>query len=212
MTTAITKERFVRLDDLLIEAESPREGSSKRLFTFDKSLESINSRGFQRHLRSYEAFRILIDAIENPNSRYKSIKEDMLFLFGEWFSLAMILNKNKLTTYIDPSNLVYKDDEYLVRGPKLEHSGEKTFTIPKGYEAGGFIPLGELPRNLVIDLYSRTASRLPEEIRSNAGLYVPREGVLGPCGRGDNFGIFDVVGGICFNGASRGVRVARVNK
>ena len=210
MTATVTKERFVRLDDLAVEAESPRQGSEKRLFTFDKSLESIEARGLQRHLRPYEAFRILIDAIKNPNSKYKSIKEDMLSSYGEWLSLAVITNKDRLTTYDDPSNLLFKDGEYLVRGKKLKHTGERTFTIPKGFEAGGFIPLEELPKDLATFLYSRPANRLPVEIRSNAGIYMPGEGILRPCGRGDDFVDFPVVFGGGFDyGASRGVRARK---
>ena len=207
MTDTITAKRSVRLDDLAVEAESPRVGSEKRLFTFDKSLESIKARRFQRHLRSYEAFKMLINAIENPNSRYKSISDDMLSSYGEWFSLALIQNNGRLTTYDDPFNLVFKNDEYLVRGHKLIHSRERTFKIPREFRDGGYIELKKLPKGLVTLLYSRPANRLPVEIRNNSGLYLPQEGILRPCGRGYDFGDFDVGG--YYDRASRGVRVAK---
>ncbi len=76
---------IIQLDNLIIE-----DKVSEYFYTYEESLESLRERGYQRHLRSDEAFRILIDGLKNPRSKYKKICDNMLSSCNEWLSLAFI--------------------------------------------------------------------------------------------------------------------------
>ena len=213
-------ERSLTLDNLVIEEKSPRDsGNNKTLQTYDKSMESLRSRGFKRHLRPDEAFRILIDAIENkgkplinPSGKgkplIKSISEDMLSSYGEWLSLAMLRNGAELSCYLDPENLVWNGTSYVVNGA-LKHSGEHKFNI-KRIHSEKYVDLDKFPQDLVTFLYSRPYDKLPEVMRKEnrrSQLWLPGEGIIRPCGRGSSFDDFDVSG--YDSRASRGVRERR---
>ena len=51
----IQTQNIITLDNLQIEEKSPREGNNKKPFYYDKSLQDLRSRGYQRHLRPDEA-------------------------------------------------------------------------------------------------------------------------------------------------------------
>ena|SRR3989338_2729729 len=46
-------------NNLEFELAAPRNGSDKEIYTFDKSLERIQTAGFERHARLSEAFTLL---------------------------------------------------------------------------------------------------------------------------------------------------------
>ena len=78
------------LESLDVEQISPRDQQNhKLLFTYDESLKALQQREFERHLRPSEASQVLIVALEHSESPYKPLADDMLYSFGEWFSLAM---------------------------------------------------------------------------------------------------------------------------
>ena len=199
------------LDNLVIEETSQRDSSNNKVLEhFNDSLSSLRSRNFTRHLRPDEAFRILIDALENPNSKYKSIKEDMLSNYGEWLSLAFLRKGDALHCYLDPENLVWSGSIYVLQNPPLRHSGESTFDI-KGIKSQERVDLKEFPAELVKLLYSRSFNQLPDIMKSGdkrSQLWIPKEDEIRPCGRGDDFDDF-IVGGNCDGRASRGVRARK---
>ena len=199
-------EKPLTLDNLLIEEKSPRDNDNAKIFqSYDKSLESLRSRGFKRHLRPDEAFRILIDAIENKGKPLLS--EDMLSSYGEWLSMAMLRNKDQLSCYLDPENLVWNGTSYVVNGA-LKHSGEHKFNI-KRIHSEKYVDLDKFPQDLVTFLYSRPYDKLPEVMRKEnrrSQLWLPGEGIIRPCGHGsiDSFSVFGY-----YDRASRGVRERR---
>ena len=200
------------LDNLVIEKLSPRDQNNrKKLFTYDQSLFDLRSRGYERHLRPDEAFRIIIDAIENPNSQYILLKQDMLFSYGEWFSLAVQrANQTELILYPDPKNLVWNDEKgYLMKGKSSDCSEAKTFTIDQNIPSQNWLDLNRFPNELVEFLCSRPFDRLPEIMKSGnnrSQLWLPQEGIIRPFGRGDDFYDFNL-GAYCNYWASRGVRL-----
>jgi hypothetical protein len=205
----------IALDNLIIEETSPRTdgnpSKSKVLYTFNKSLEELDQKGFERHLRPQEAFRILIDAIENKASQYKALSNDMRSSYGEWLSLAMgRTSDSELVLYLDPKNLVWnsqKSPQYKIQGPALEHSQELKFKIPSDIKSGELIDLNRFPQDLVEALYSRPFNELPQVMQKGAErsqLWLPQKGIILPCSR-SSFGSFDVDSDVSSR-ASRGVR------
>mgnify|MGYP001573671418 CR=1 FL=1 len=202
------------IDKLEIEQKSPRKGNDKELFTYDKSLESIIQRKYERHLRPSEAFKLIIDSLENSNSQYQQIKEDMFSsLHGEWLSLAMLRkDKETLICYLDPENLVLDNNKtnYIIQGSSLKHSGEKTFNI-KVIESQNCADLNKLPKDLVEFLYSRKYEDLPQVMKKGnirAQLLLPQEGIIRPVGREGRYYNFDI--SVDSNDrAGRGVRERR---
>ena len=208
-----TPSKIITLDNLIIEEKSPRGGKDKKLFTYDKSLEVLRQRNYQRHLRPDEAFRLLIDTLENPNSKYKQVSEDMLLSYGEWLSSAMLRkSKDKLTCYTDPENLIWDSSQYKVQG-NLKYSQEKTFTIDKDIPSQSWVDLNKFPNDLVEFLYSRPFDKLPKVMQKGnkrAQLWLPEEGIIRPVGRGYDY--YDFCVDACYDGgggASRGVRERR---
>ena len=197
------------LDNLVIEEKSPRGNGNAKIFqSYDKSMESLRSRGFKRHLRPDEAFGIIIDAIENKGKPLiKSISEDMLSSYGEWLSLAMLRNGAELSCYLDPENLVWNGTSYVVNGA-LKHSGEHKFNI-KRIHSEKYVDLDKFPQDLVTFLYSRPYDKLPEVMRKEnrrSQLWLPGEGIIRPCGLGsiDGSSVYGY-----YDRASRGVRERR---
>ena len=184
---------IITLDNLFIEEKSPGQGNDKILQAYDKSLQSLRSRNCQRHLRPDEAFRILIDAIENPNSKYKSISDDMLFSYGEWLSLAgKRKSGTKLHLYNDPDGTL---NNYEFIPQNFKYLEEKIFTIDKDIQSGTYVDLDRFPNDLVTFLYSRPFDKLPDVIKSGnrrAQLWLPKQGIIRPFGRGDDFCNFNL--------------------
>ena len=198
--------QYTTLKDLLVEQTSLRDtNNNKVLLSYDKSFQALQQRNFQRHLRPSEAFQILIDNIEQPQSSYKPLAQDMLASYGEWLSLAIKREQDKLICYLDPENLIWNGTTYEVQG-SLKHAGEHTFNINKKIKSQTYVDLNQFPPDLQVFLYSRPFDQLPEVMKTGtkrAQLYLPPENRIWPCGGG--FGDFDL-GGFCNSGASRGVR------
>ena len=196
------------LDKLEIEEKSPREGDEKELFYYDKSLESIRSRGYERHLRPSEAFKLIIDSLENKNSQYKQIKQDMLSSYGEWLSLVMLRNKDELTCYLDPENKGKPLLTLLSNQDEIKYSQEKKFKIDKRIKSQDWVDLNKFPESLVEFLYSRKYEDLPQVMKEGdrrSQLWFPKEGIIRPCGRG--YGCYSFFVDASYNyRASRGVR------
>ena len=201
----------ISLENLAIEQASPRDSNNNKiLYVFDKSLEALKQRGFQRHLRPSEAFKVIIDAIENPSSKYKPLKEDMLSSHGEWLSIALERTKpSELTFYLDPENLIWNGSQYVVKG-SLQYSGKQSFPISKNIPSQQYVDLNKFPNELVKFLYSRKFKDLPKIMQSGdkrAQTWLPQKGIVRPCYH-NGFNGF-VVGSDYFDRASRGVRVAK---
>ena len=203
-----------RLEDLEIEPTSPRDQNGNKIqYSFDQSRKALKQRGYERHLRPNETFRIIIDAIENPNSQYILLKQDMLFSYGEWFSLAVQrANQTELILYPDPKNLVWNDEKgYLMKGKSSDCSEAKTFTIDQNIPSQNWLDLNRFPNELVEFLCSRPFDRLPEIMKSGnnrSQLWLPQEGIIRPFGRGGDFVSFGLDANFN-NWASRGVSERR---
>src|SRR3989344_6246767 len=170
--------QYTTLKDLLVEQTSPKDtNNNKVLLSYDKSLQALQQRNFQRHLRPSEAFQILIESIENPQSPYKPLAQDMLASYGEWLSLAMKRTGNQLTCYLDPENLIWNGTTYEVQG-SLKHAGEHTFNINKKIKSQTYVDLNQFPPDLQVFLYSRPYDQLPDIMKAGhkrAQLWLPPE-------------------------------------
>ena len=202
----------VDYNNLQIEPKSPRTGTEKTLFTYDKSLEDLRTRlnnPSARHLRPQEVFGIIIDGLEGKLSgNIKTIYDDLVSSYGEWFSLGMERKKNKLILYEDIEGLVWDGSKYVVQ-TKLEFSDRKEFDI-KGIASETLVDLNKFKSELVEYLYGRQFDALPDEMKTGgnkAQLWLPSEAMgVRPVGRGDfNDGYYVVYAGFGDDRASRGV-------
>ena len=204
----MVSSQHTTLQDLLVEQTSPKDtNNNKVLLSYDNSLQALQQRNFQRHLRPSEAFQILIDNIEQPQSSYKPLAQDMLASYGEWLSLAIKREQDKLICYLDPENLIWNGTTYEVQG-SLKHAGEHTFNLNKKIKSETYVDLNQFPPDLQVFLYSRPYDQLPDIMKAGhqrAQFYVPPEGIIRPCGRGYSVGNFNLLGD-CNSWASRGVR------
>ena len=202
--------QYTTLKDLLVEQTSLRDtNNNKVLLSYDNSLKALQQRNFQRHLRPSEAFHILIESIENQQSPYKPLAQDMLSSYGEWVSLAIKRTGNQLTCYLDPENLIWNAPKeiYEVQG-SLKHSGEHTFTIDNAIKSQTYVDLNQFPPDLQVFLYSKPFDQLPDMMKAGnkrAQLYLPPENRIWPCGRGNGISDF-YLDGYYDSRASRGVR------
>ena len=205
----------VTLDNLVIEKKSPRDedGTHHRLkieelstffpgfffdkripvcdhkmpLPYDKSLTSLRERGFERHLRPTELFRVVIDALKNPKSKQEAVMDDIFDSYGEWLSIAMLRLGPKLTCYLDPESIVWNPSKHI-----YEVNGDLIFSQKKEFDIGNirsseFVDLNKLPSDLTEFLYTLRFDQLPEIIRSGArrgALWLPSEGVTMPCSLG----------------------------
>src|SRR3989338_3517432 len=104
----------IEYQGLLIQrrARRVRGKTEKALVTFDESLKLLRKAGYQRHLRPAEAFRFLAEGLEEKlTPEQKTVHDDMLTSHGEWMSLAMERQGDKLITYLDPEGLVWNRNE-----------------------------------------------------------------------------------------------------
>lgn len=211
----------VTLDQLVIEASALRSQADgeKDLLTYDASLAGLKSRGYARHLRPDEVFKIMIDALENPSSKWKGVDADLRSSYGEWLSAYFQVSPDgkELTVFLDPENLELKGSVYVVDGNNglVKGSSMHKFSLEKvvGAETKNiclrnWVPLSQVNKvssELVEFLYTRPYDRLPDRIKNNGGLRLPKAGKGWPVGRG--------IGDINYSldasysdGASRGVR------
>ncbi len=147
--------------------------------TFDKSLISLKERGYQRHARPLEIMSVLFDVLENPNSKYKSLVDNMIPSPGEegggaceWVSLAFRKKGNILEGALDPENLVYdKSNHIYVTEGKLISGEVRKFDIGEAINYHRrriyWRPLRVFSDDLVEFLYGRKFAELPEIMRSD---------------------------------------------
>lgn len=196
--------RLMNLDYLVaetLEKRSPRfskASSDKMWMVYDKSLDALRARGYDRHLRPYEEFAVIIDVLENKNSKFREIGEDMLISEGEWSSSAILREKNLLRLYLEPENLIWRPNapeygKYTIKGNRLKHSGEREFKI-RGLSTcvDDWLPLWMMPDEMAEFLYSRTFTEMQHLITQDVvkpGIAIPRESELRPLARVGKFHI-----------------------
>ncbi len=175
-------EQSVSLDDLIIEAQSPRDKSGdKKLFNFGQSLQRLRDKGYSRHLRPAESIGVLIDSLKNKsNSKYKDLAKDMIECSGEWLSVAFKIDGDDLLVYLDPENLVWFCEKgiYVADGytEVLHHSGEFKFNISGIQDLDQGTDLKEFPTEFVELMYGRKFDDLPRQMRegeNKARVYLP---------------------------------------
>ena len=102
------------------------EFPSKKMYTFDESLERIKKAGYERHMRPSEFFSLFIASLVNKatlenklNQEQKELLSDMNGSYGEWFSMALARKGDTLICYQDPINLKFDGKNYFFEGEKL---------------------------------------------------------------------------------------------
>ncbi len=200
------KEMTVKsaLADIVFEPRSVYEGKHKKLYTFDASLRALRKRGYERHPRPAEAFDLICRGLERKlQPEQQAIVDDMTCKDGEWLSMVVTCKRKMLHCYLDPENLIWDGNKYVVQGGKLKHAGEEVYSIGS---LCGWVPIKNvngINPLLIEKLWSRPYAILPEEIRQDALIWLPPENVLVPVGSSHR-GQYDVYAYFNYR-ASRGV-------
>ena len=176
---------------------------------FDASFTRLKQQKFSRHPRPAEAFGLIAARLEKKLPKnLDDIAKDMLFVKGEWLSLAMERKGDTLICYLDPENLVWNaSSRYDVLGGKLRYSDKNEFNI-NGKKSSEWICADQFSSELIKYCYGREFKQLPQEMRTGdykAYLYLPRDGQLCPASRGIDLYRFNL-GSYNIYGSSRGVR------
>ena len=204
-------------EKLAIEEKVLKEtNNEKKVYSYNESLERMRKYGYERHLRPNEAFNIIIDALEFPESNYKEIYKDMMSSSGEWLSLAIERDKDSLICYLDPE-FISADYKYLTRR-KIKYNQKYAFDIKNiktsDDEYNGFsldpilerrVSLGLLPKELVCFLYTKKFDDLPEIIKNKGHLLIPDGNIIAPLSR-KGVSIY-LASSAEIKNASRGVKV-----
>ena len=219
---------FVSYADLDWQPRAYREPgeirtSWKAQFYFDGSQEKLVQARYERHPFSAEAFSLIITYLEGKLPlELDEAAEDMLADHGEFFCQAIetaqarngILSGTRIATIYElvtalPRNA--KNDGYNLSG--MKHSG-----TPKTFDVGDlelatyhyYKDIHNKHDDLIEYLTSRNYENLPDKIKENGGISLPRLGAVGSIGR-SGFNIRYGIDGYDGNRASRGVRRAKIS-
>ncbi len=181
-------------------------GGDKKLYSFDESLKALRKRGYERHPRPAEVFDLICRSLEGRlQPEQQAVVDDMLNSHGEWLSLAMKKEGDKLHCYFDPENIKWDGRGYLA-DKDFKCSLEKVYDIQS---LSGWVSIKELNKvspELVEILWSRPYAILPEEIRKDGYSPFPPNGKMWPVGRYYYNNWYYLVSS-CYDRASRGVRL-----
>jgi hypothetical protein len=198
--------------NLEFEPLAPSKGTGiKEAFYFNDSLARLRDAGYQRHPSPSEAFGLIIDGLEGKlGPGEKTVADDMLESYGEWFSMAYERKGDTLVAYLEPEGLVWDSgaSSYVKQGFKF--SDKRKFGVA-GKASRTLIELSEFDDDFVRFHYGRPFKDLPTVVQEGdqrAQVWL-REGGPWPVGRGVFVDDWFVVNGGCDGGASRGVRPKR---
>ena len=161
------------------------QGSGAR---FDKGLEAIRQKGFERYLRPQEAWELFID-IHEKRADHKL--QELFDCSGyEWLNLAWEIQGNSLIAYLDPEGLqwqeytdpVTKIIKLKYRTSHFTYKDKKSFYLGKIAERGLLDrrQLSELPNDFVQFHCGRSFADLPETMRKEVKIDLPPENLLVP--------------------------------
>ncbi len=194
------------LSDVVFEEKAVYDGKEKRLYTYDASLRALRARGYERHPRPVEAFDFICRGLEERlQPEQQAVAGDMVNSYGEWLSMAILRKGNLLHCYLDPENLVWNGNQYIVQGGKLKHAEEEVYSIGSLHGLIHIKYMNDANPALVEKLWSRHYALLPEEIRQNAWILLPPENALRPVSSNNYITKYDVDTSY-ITSASRGVR------
>ncbi len=192
---------------VVFEPKAVYEGNYKKLYSFDESLLALRKRGYERHPRPAEAFDLICRGLEGRlQPEQQAIAEDIWNNYGEWLSLAIRKNGNKLHLYFDPED-IKRDTLSYFSGKNFKYSLEKVYDIESLANMAHINEVNKVNPELVEVLWSRPYAILPDEIRKDAYFYFPSDGEIWPVGRGGYFDWYGIDGYYFSNRASRGVRL-----
>lgn len=186
----------IDLDGIIVEVESPKDGSSSRNFYFNESLSHLKTRrGYDRHLRPDEIFRIIIECLENPSSKFENINNDFNSTY-QWLSAYFQISSNgkELTVFLDPENIKWDNTRYtggyIIDGNngEIKCSSKHKFCLEKiikrflrGVEIKNIDLWKDVPLSLVNDvnpelvefLYGKPYDILPTIIKKRGNIHLP---------------------------------------
>lgn len=167
------------IDNIAIEMGTIKEANNeKKIYSYNESLERLRKYGYERHLRPNEAFKIIIDAIEHPESNYKGVYKDMASSFGEWLSLAIEKEKDFLICYLDPEFIKLEDNNY--NATNISFTDKIKFYIGDGIPSSDWVSLREFPKDFTTFLLSKTFLDLPDKMKvgeNEIRVYLPENGI-----------------------------------
>ncbi len=167
------------IDNTAIERTTGKEtNNEKKIYSYNESLERLRKYGYERHLRPNEAFKIIIDALEHPESNYKEIYKDMMSSFGEWLSLAIERDKDFLICYLDPEGIIFEDNNYNTTN--ISFADKIKIYIGDGIQSNDWVSLKEFPKDFTSFLLSKTFFDLPDKMKigeNEIRIYLPENGI-----------------------------------
>ncbi len=165
------------------------EGRKSRYHhTFDDSLRRLRKAGYDRHPRPQEIFSLTRDFLHNRlNENFAQVAKNLLFGSGEWSSMAMKREGNLLYCCLDPENLGWDKDRYVVRGRKLKGVETKVFDVGNILSRTPF-GLDALPDELVQYITGWSLQNLPSFMHERFWKFrflvtLPIEGDWSPVGK-----------------------------
>lgn len=158
---------------------------SEPVFRFDESLLRLRLYGYERHLRPWEYFELVIGHLENsleekPDCAVKNILQKNSTC---WLSMAIEKKDNTLLCYIDPENLQWDESKmkYIVDG-KLKYTDVGNFSIDN-IPVGRWVKSKELGEWFAYLIYHRRFEDLPKEMKEehdSTYVYIPLDNNVWP--------------------------------
>ncbi len=158
------------------------EFGKSSVLSYDAALSSIRKFGFERFLRPAEYVALLLECKKNLRSEKKALVELMNDHTGEWLSCAIQKDKDELTVYLDPENLVLSGKKYMINGKNLVFKEKYVFDIDD-LPSKQLIHLDKLPKEFIQLMYGVNYEELPHDLKCRS-IKLNEDGVISPVSTG----------------------------
>jgi len=194
-----------------------RDVNSPR-FYFGQSLKRLKESGYERHMRTWEYFGLLVEVLEGKlQGEPEMIAEELMNSTTIWTSLAVKREGDTLTCYIDPE-IERPRKDYIFKKNVKPYTEVREFYMPEISSGDLWYHLRQLTDEFVKYIFTRTEKNLPKEALGRSitmQVALPPEGVLWPAACAHNKGqhgfVLDCYGGTYYYGErpSKGVRLKK---
>lgn len=170
---------------------------------FDEGLKSLRKEGYERHILTWEYSQIIISHYEcKLSEKFDSVVKNIIHSFGEWFSMALRREGNRLYCFVNPENIGWnRYTKTYNTGDDFNSSYVEILDVT-GIPSEEWVNLEHFNDDFVKFFTTRKFKDLPAEMQN--GVYLPPEGMLWPVGRSDG-GDFSICGYV-HDRVSRGVK------
>ena len=171
-------------DDIEIEPRAARTLAQSREIkhpmSYNVSLKRLKKAGYERHASPSEALSLIYGGVEGKLSeRLETIYKDMMWNCGEWLSMAMERDGDKLIAYLHPEDL----PESGLTGDSngFGYADKREFNI-KGLESEKWMRIREMEDFFIRTVYGREYRDLPYIVRNGSALIDAAQIMLPPDG------------------------------